>query len=150
MKQRKVLSMIVALVIIISAVVLIIGCSQPDSNKGNTINNGGNNSNNGGNTASPLEEVIMVTGTAENDIRTYYFSRGSVYYTICYSSGLTEKSIKGSYSGSSITTSSFGTVTCTVNADEVILFFGKKSRAFPRIKESESLYKTIKNAPVNK
>ena len=58
MKQRKVVSMIGALVVIISAVVLITGCSQPNSNKGNTGNNSGNISNtgntgnNGGNTGN--------------------------------------------------------------------------------------------------
>ena len=52
MKQRKVVSMIGALVLIISAVVLITGCSQPNSNKGNTGNNSGNISNNGGNTGN--------------------------------------------------------------------------------------------------
>ena len=50
MKQRKVVSMIGALVLIISAVVLITGCSQPNSNKENTGNNSGNTGNNGGNT----------------------------------------------------------------------------------------------------
>lgn len=68
---------------------------------------------------------------------------------MCYSSGLVKKSRTGSYSGNSITTSSLGTATCTVNPDEVILFFGERSRAFPRITESQNLYKTIKNAPVN-
>ena len=56
MKQRKVVSMIGALVLIISAVVFITGCPQANSNKdkkGNTtINNGGNTGNNGGNTGS--------------------------------------------------------------------------------------------------
>ena len=52
MKQRKVVSMIGALVLIISAVVLITGCSQPNSNKGNTGNNSGNISDNGGNTGN--------------------------------------------------------------------------------------------------
>ena len=52
MKQRKVVSMIGSLVLIISAVVLITGCSQPNSNKGNTGNNSGNISNNGGNTGN--------------------------------------------------------------------------------------------------
>ena len=38
MKQRKVVSMIGALVLIISAIVLITGCSQPNSNNGgNTV-----------------------------------------------------------------------------------------------------------------
>ena len=87
MKQRKVILMIGALVLIMSVVVLITGCSQPNSNKGNTGNNSGNIGNNGGNTSnnagniggstgSPLDEVIMATGSTDNDIRTYYFSRG--------------------------------------------------------------------------
>ena len=52
MKQRKVVSMIGALVLIISAVVLITGCPPANSNKGNTGNNSGNISNNGGNTGN--------------------------------------------------------------------------------------------------
>ena len=52
MKQRKVVSLIGALVLLISAVVLITGCSQPNSNKGNTGNNSGSAGNNGGNTGS--------------------------------------------------------------------------------------------------
>ena len=52
MKQKRFVSMIGALVLIISAVVLITGCSQPNSNKGNTGNNSGNISNNGGNTGN--------------------------------------------------------------------------------------------------
>ena len=52
MKQIKKVSLIGALVLIISAVVLITGCSQPNSNKGNTGNNSGNISNNGGNTGN--------------------------------------------------------------------------------------------------
>ena len=125
MKQRKVVSMIGALVLIISAVVLITGCSQPNSNKGNTGNNSGNISNNGGNTGnnggntgnnggntggntgSPLDEVIMVTGGTDNDIRTYYFSKGVVYYVQCYNAGAVAKSIRGSYSGNSITGQGF-------------------------------------------
>ena len=54
MKQRKVVSMIGALVLIISAVVLITGCSQPNSNKGNT----GNNSGNTGNTDILKKDII--------------------------------------------------------------------------------------------
>ena len=52
MKQRKVVSLIGALVLLISAVVLITGCSQPNSNKGNTGNNSGSAGNNGENTGS--------------------------------------------------------------------------------------------------
>ena len=170
MKQRKVVSMIGALVLIISAVVLITGCSQPNSNKGNTGNNSGNISNNGGNTGnnggntgnnggntggntgSPLDEVIMVTGGTDNDIRTYYFSKGVVYYVQCYNAGAVAKSIRGSYSGNSITgTSLGGTVICTVKPTKVTLFFDTgNSRDFLRITEGESLYNIIKNAPVNR
>ncbi len=56
MKQRKLVSMIGALVLIISAVVLITGCSQPNSNKGNTGNNGGNTGNNGGNSGNEEQQ----------------------------------------------------------------------------------------------
>ena len=52
MKQRNVVSMLGALVLIISAVVLITGCPPANSNKGNTGNNSGNISNNGGNTGN--------------------------------------------------------------------------------------------------
>ena len=45
MKQKKIVSLIGALILIISAVVLITGCSQPNSNKENTGNNGGNTGN---------------------------------------------------------------------------------------------------------
>jgi len=42
MKQKKIVSMVGALVLIIGAVVLITACSQANSNNGNTGNNGGN------------------------------------------------------------------------------------------------------------
>ena len=55
MKQRKVVSMIGALVLIISAVVLITGCSQPNSNKGNT---------GGGNSQKTLDGLVASEGSA--------------------------------------------------------------------------------------
>ena len=66
MKQRKVVSLIGALVLLISAVVLITGCSQPNSNKGNTGNNSGSAGNNGGNTGSTdiLKKDIIEFETA--------------------------------------------------------------------------------------
>ena len=67
MKQRKVVAMIGALVLIISAVVLITGCSQPNSNKENTGNNSGNISNNGGNTGGNNGSNLEVQPTAEAD-----------------------------------------------------------------------------------
>ena len=67
MKQRKVVSMIGALVLIISAVVLITGCSQPNSNKGNTGNNSGNISNNTGNTGNNGENTGNNGGNTGNN-----------------------------------------------------------------------------------
>jgi len=61
MKQKRRVSMIGVLVLIISALVLITGCSQPNGNKGNTGNNGGGNSRIGDNIAQYLitsEQVI--------------------------------------------------------------------------------------------
>ena len=167
MKQRKVVSMIGALILIIGAVALITGCPQANGNKdkkeNTTINNGGNSGgstggNNGGNTGntggvpSALDEVIMVTGGTDNDLRTFYFSKGVVYYVQCYNAGAVAKSISGSYSGNSITgTSLGGTVICTVKPTKVTIFFDTgNSRDFLRITEGESLYNIIKNAPVNR
>ena len=67
MKQRKVVSMIGALVLIISAVVLITGCSQPNSNKGNTGNNSGNISNNTGNNGNNGENTGNNGGNTGNN-----------------------------------------------------------------------------------
>jgi len=167
MKQKIRVSMIGALILIIGAVALITGCPQANGNKdkkenttinngGNIGNNGGNTGNNagniGGNTGSPLDEVIMVTGGTDNDLRTYYFSKGVVYYVQCYNAGAVAKSIRGSYSGNSITgTSLGGTVICTVKPTKVTIFFDTgNSRDFRRITEGESLYNIIKNAPVNR
>jgi len=158
MKQKRLVSVIGVLVLIISATAFITGCSQPNSNKGNTGNNSGNTGNNSGNTGntggvpSALDEVIMVTGGTDNDLRTFYFSKGVVYYVQCYNAGVVAKSISGSYSGNSITgTSLGGTVICTVKPTKVTIFFDTgNSRDFLRITEGESLYNIIKNAPVNR
>ena len=189
MKQKRLVSVIGVLVLIISATAFITGCSQPNSNKGNTGNNSGNTGNNSGNTGnnsgntgnnsgntgnnsgntgnnsgnsgntgntggvpSALDEVIMVTGGTDNDLRTFYFSKGVVYYVQCYNAGVVAKSISWSYSGNSITgTSLGGTVICTVKPTKVTLFFDTgNSRDFLRITEGESLYNIIKNAPVNR
>lgn len=155
MKHRKIVSMIGALILIIGAVALITGCPQANGNKdkkeNTTINNGGNTGNTGG-VPSALDEVIMVTGGTDNDLRTYYFSKGVFYYVQCYNAGAVAKSISGSYSGNSITgTSLGGTVICTVKPTEVTIFFATgNSRDFLRITEGESLYNIIKNAPVNR
>ena len=59
MKQKKIVSLIGALILIISAVMLITGCSQPNSNKENTGNNSENTDNNGGNSGSPGNADIV-------------------------------------------------------------------------------------------
>ena len=111
MKQRKVVSMIGALVVIISAVLLIIGCSQPNSNKGNTGNNSGNISNNGGNTGNNggnirqgLEGGVFKPDNQGTEGNTYYmyFSSG-VIYEVEQSPGKWEKSNTGAtYQGNTI------------------------------------------------
>ena len=47
MKQKRLVSMIGVLAVIVSAVVLITGCSQPNSNKINSSDNGNSNNLNG-------------------------------------------------------------------------------------------------------
>lgn len=67
MKQKKIVSLIGALVLIISAVALITGCSQPNNNKGNTGNNSGHTGNNGGNSGSTGNTDIVKKDIIEFD-----------------------------------------------------------------------------------
>lgn len=67
MKQKRFVSMIGALVIILGAVAFITGCPQANSNKdkkdNTTINNGGNTGNNGGSLA------VQPTGKADPTLK---------------------------------------------------------------------------------
>ena len=82
MKQRKVVSMIGALVVILGAVAFITGCSQANSNKGNT---------GGGNSQNSLDGLVASEGSCY-----YYFSNHQVFWA-WNDSG--KKKIVGSYTG---------------------------------------------------
>ena len=145
MKQRKVVSMIGALVVIISAVVLITGCSQPNSNKGNTGNNSGNISNNGGNTGN--------TGDNDNSNNLndsawfesgyhigYYFLDGKVY---AVDSNKWEKSFAGTYSGNNYTSYDGTVISFSVSGNILKI----NNREFLRVTDPNTLEK-VKKAPI--
>ena len=67
MKQKRIVSMIGALVVIIGAVVLITGCPQPNSNK---VNSGDNDNSNNLNGSAWFESGYHIG---------YYFLDGKVY-----------------------------------------------------------------------
>ncbi|MGF7109812.1 hypothetical protein [Treponema pedis] len=78
MKQRKVVSLIGALVVILGAVAFITGCPQANSNKDKkdnmTVNNGGTTSNNGGTTGGNTGNngdslAVQPTGTADPTLK---------------------------------------------------------------------------------
>ena len=92
MKQRKVVSMIGALVVIISAVVLITGCSQPNNNSGNISNNGGysgNTGNNGSNTGNNGGSTGNNGGNTGNGGSSTTTQRSAVYEYTKEESGVT-------------------------------------------------------------
>ena len=91
MKQRKVVSMIGALVLIISAVVLITGCSQPNSNKGNTGNNIGNIGNNGGNSGTTGNTDIVKKDIIEFETASVKCTNTNSYTKITSGSQIQEK-----------------------------------------------------------
>ena len=105
MKQRKVVSMIGALVVIISAVVLITGCSQPNSNKGTT---------GGGNSQKTLDGLVASEGSGY-----YYFSNHQVFWA-WNDGGIFKKKIVGSYTGNTFYEGT-GSNTVTITATDIIL-----------------------------
>ena len=105
MKQRKVVSMIGALVLIISAVVLITGCYQPNSNKGNT---------GGGNSQKTLDGLVASEGSGY-----YYFSNHQVFWA-WNDGGIFKKKIVGGYSGNTFYEGT-GSYTVTITATNIIL-----------------------------
>ena len=115
MKQRKIVSMIGALILIIGAVVLITGCPQPNSNKGNTSNNNGNTGNNSGNTGNNggnngggisqgLDGGVFKPDNQGSGASTYYmYFSGGVIYEVEQASGKWTKMNSGmSYQGNTI------------------------------------------------
>jgi lipoprotein len=81
MKQKKIVSLIGALILIISAVMLITGCSQPNSNKENTGNNSENTDNNGGNSGSPGNADIVKKYIIEFDTASIKCQKKMSLYT---------------------------------------------------------------------
>lgn len=105
MKQIKRVSMIGALVLIISAVVLITGCYQPNSNKGNT---------GGGNSQKTLDGLVASEGSGY-----YYFSNHQVFWA-WNDGGIFKKKIVGGYSGNTFYEGT-GSYTVTITATNIIL-----------------------------
>ena len=137
MKQIKKVSMIGALVLIISAVTFISGCSQPNSNGGNTGNNGGNIS-------QGLEGGVFrfpVSGKPGQEIY-YYFSNGTVYYAGKESGYGWIKYNVGSYQGNKLLING-ETRTVTVSAQGITA----DGQLYQRITD-QGIINTIKNLPV--
>ena len=145
MKQIKKVSMIGALVLIISAVMFISGCSQPNSNSGNISNNGGNTGNNGGNISQGLEGGVFrlpVSGKPGQEIY-YYFSNGTVYYAGKESGYGWIKYNVGSYQGNKLLING-ETRTVTVSAQGITA----DGQLYQRVTD-QGIINTIKNLPVS-
>ena len=137
MKQIKKVSMIGALVLIISAVTFISGCSQPNSNGGNTGNNGGG-------TSQGLEGGVFrfpVSGKPGQEIY-YYFSNGTVYYAGKESGYGWIKYNVGSYQGNKLLINGV-TRTVTVSAQGITA----DGQLYQRVTD-QGIINTIKNLPV--
>ena len=126
MKQRKVVSLIGALVLIISAVAFITGCPQANSNKGNI---GGENS------QKTLDGLVASEGSGY-----YYFSNHQVFWA-WNDSGIFKKKIVGSYTGNTFYEST-GSNTVTITATDIILDSGVTMK----IVSDSALIAKIKNA----
>ena len=105
MKQIKKVSLIGALVLIISAVVLGTACYQPNSNKGNT---------GGGNSQKTLGGLVASEGSGY-----YYFSNHQVFWA-WNDGGIFKKKIVGGYSGNTFHEGT-GSYTVTITATNIIL-----------------------------
>ena len=137
MKQIKKVSMIGALVLIISAVMFISGCSQPNSNSGNI-------SNNGGGTSQGLEGGVFrfpVSDKPGQEIY-YYFSNGTVYYAGKESGYGWIKYNVGSYQGNKLLING-ETRTVTVSAQGITA----DGQLYQRVTD-QGIINTIKNLPV--
>ena len=144
MKQIKKVSMIGALVLIISAVTLIFGCSQPNSNSGNISNNGGNTGNNGENISQGLEGGVFlfpVSSKPGQEIY-YYFSNRTVYYAGKESGYGWIKYNVGSYQGNKLLIDG-KTRTVTVSAQGITA----DGQFYQRVTD-QGIINTIKNLPV--
>ena len=105
MKQRKVVSMIGVLVVMISTVAFITGCPQANSNKGTT---------GGGNSQKTLDGLVASEGSGY-----YYFSNHQVFWA-WNDGGIFKKKIVGGYSGNTFYEGT-GSYTVTITATNIIL-----------------------------
>ena len=129
MKQKRLVSMIGALIIMISVVVLITGCPQPNNKKDNTtVNNNGNNNLNG----SAWFESGYHIG--------YYFLDGKVY---AVDSSKWEKSFSGTYSGNNYTSYDGTVISFSVSGNILKI----NNREFLRVTDPNTLEK-VKKAPI--
>ena len=129
MKQKRLVSMIGALIIMISAVVLITGCPQPNNKKDNTtVNNNGNNNLNG---TAWFESGYHIG---------YYFLDGKVY---AVDSSKWEKSFSGTYSGNNYTSYDGTVIPFSISGNILKI----NDREFLRVTDSNTLEK-VKKAPI--
>ncbi|MGP1577157.1 MAG: hypothetical protein ACTTH7_06695 [Treponema sp.] len=128
MKQKRLVSLIGALVVIISAVVLITGCTQPNSNKGNA---------GGGNSQKSLDGILCTNGDY------YYFSGGTIYDVEISGSSATKR-IAGNYVGTECNFGGGNKLIATVTSDTVIL----NGTTWTIIK-NDTLVQLVVNAPVS-
>ena len=143
------------------AVVLITGCSQPNSNKGNTGNNSGNISNNdgstgnnggnnGGGTSQGLEGgVFKIPDSMVSGAGSYYmYFSGGIVYSVAQIAGKWSKSNAGAtYQGNTISYTEQGVMKSSVvsisqNGITANGYF------YSRITD-QSIINTIKNLPVS-
>lgn len=120
--------MMVALILMISAVAVITGCNQVHSNKGNTGDKGGSNNLNG---TAWFESGYPIG---------YYFLDGKVY---AVDSSKWEKSLSGTYSGNNYT-SYDGTVMPFTILGNILKI---NNREFLRVTDAHTL-EQVKNAPI--
>ena len=129
MKQKRRVSMIGALIIMISAVVLITGYPQSNNKKDNTtVNNNGNNNLNG---TAWFESGYHIG---------YYFLDGKVY---AVDSSKWEKSFSGTYSGNNYTSYDGTVIPFSISGNILKI----NNREFLRVADSNTLEK-VKNAPI--
>lgn len=128
MKQKRLVSMIGVLAVMVSAVVLITGCSQPNSNKINSSDNGNSNNLNG---TAWFESGYHIG---------YYFLDGKVY---AVDSIKWEKSVAGTYSGTSYTSYDGTVISFSVSGNILKI----NNREFLRVTDPDTLEK-VKTAPI--
>ena len=148
MKQKRIVSMIGALVVILSAVALITGCPQANGNKNKKENT---TTNNGGNISQGLEGGVFrfpVSGKPGQEIY-YYFSNGIVYYVGKTPTGWVKYKIGVTYQGNTVfypdkKTGQMESETIIVSSQGITL----DGQLYQRVTD-QGIINTIKNLPVS-